>query len=502
MRLARRVKTSTRLLFAIFLTVTAITIMFFTVSPFTIQPVLSGSNSPAQELGDVIIIDRSIKASQLKIGDVIVYSPLNVKYHVIHRIINIKMFNGSYYFLVKGDFNRQPDLRDHHPPYQLNVLINFTTSNGNRHEIVGTWYHESLLVGKVVVTIPKIFWLLMPLFTSQIPPLLHIYLLLMMGTYIFYRYRLAKMQPYLLRRRLPRIPQASNDLQNHVKTLIFIIPTIFLFLLALYTSQTITFDETIIIDRQRTSFYSLDNTTNQVLTYLHRTELKSNQELIEINETTVTIEYEKINNTVGRMNIKEVGTRTSFTEEVAFEGKEYPILINHSYIIYLKTLLLISNHTTAPYQLQLFPYIIKHPITSNNESKEAAVKGFIVPVREESPSNKDDQTSTRTILGTDELNFVQDMLDQSFSLKARFDASTGLLLEMNVKLVARLYLAPLALDYMAFTLSPILMIKNTKTRFERELSEKIKVLEEIDELARQLRKQDEDDDQGRDENPN
>ncbi len=489
MRRIQTVNLSQNVITSVLLAIVLFTVVVFTISPFTIQPVLSGSNAPAQEIGDVIIIYRNVKPSDLQVGDVIVYSPRNVNYHVIHRIVDIKIMNGDYYFLVKGDFNAQPDVREHDPPYQINTVINFTTTNGMTHEVVGTWYHESLVIGKIIATIPKLFWPFMPLFTSQIPPLLHIYFLVMIGVVLYYRYRLSKLLPYLLRHRQHAFSFHLNGTMSRYKTAFFIMPTIFLFIIMILVSQTITFTDTMTIDTENTNFISLNQYSPQIITYKHRTELKSNEQFIMLNETTVTVTYRRMNETTGMVNIVEVGTKTVFNGEAAtLNGNKQPIFRNHTYRIDLRTLLLTSNQSTGPYNFQVFPFLAKFPsLNSNDDLKEIVIMGFIVPVQNKTPNVNGNVNQTLT--GKDNLSFIQDMLDQRYSLDALIDATSGLLLELKIELTAILYLPPLALDYLTFTLVPLLLIRYIKKRFEKEVSEKLEVLKEIDELARELRTQ-------------
>ncbi len=475
-----------RFAFSIALFLIISTVLFFTISPYTIQPVLSGSNSPAQQLGDLIVINREISPKQLEIGDVIVYSPINVNYHIIHRIIAKKVINGDYYFLVKGDANSQPDVREEHPPYQLNELINFTSKNGIRHEIVGTWYHESLIVGKVTLTIPIVSWPVIPLFTSQIPPLLHIYLFAMMLIYLYFRYQLQKIRPIILRLRQTSLSGNSGGIITHAKTALFITPIIFSFILTTFVTQTIILSDSLTIDYQNSNFTSFNDTRDQIITYLHQTELKSNQEVIESNRTTIRISYHKINTTHGTIRIIEEGIRRNYLND-ATENNEERISSIYDYIIELSTLFLTSKNVTAPLHRRLFPYLIKIPaFFANDDPPEAVAMGFIIPI--EKGSFTLNNKSIKTLTSTDHLNFIQDMLTQSYSLKAQFNSSNDLLLNQFIIIRASIYLPPLAFDFIVFTIVPFIIFRHSKRQFLEEIKEKIQVLREIDELSHQIRR--------------
>jgi len=95
--------------------------------------VLSGSMSPTIEPGD-IVISTHVKPDEIEKGDIITFKDQNnPKNCITHRVVNIvKDDDGNIYFRTKGDANDEPD-------------INIVPS--------------SMLVGKVVVTIPYLGYL-------------------------------------------------------------------------------------------------------------------------------------------------------------------------------------------------------------------------------------------------------------------------------------------------------------------------------------------------------
>lgn len=109
----------------------AVVIIWFSVGLFPFHPslVASGSMSPVMEAGDVVIIAK-LPADIIKEGDVIQFRK-EEKITVMHRVIEIQETEGAKYFITKGDANDEPD-RD--PVIPANV------------------------VGKLVLTIPKIGW--------------------------------------------------------------------------------------------------------------------------------------------------------------------------------------------------------------------------------------------------------------------------------------------------------------------------------------------------------
>jgi len=95
--------------------------------------VASTSMLPTLDVSDIIIV-QGIDPSEIKVatelgGDIIVfYQPSNWDIRIVHRAINSKFENGTWYFQTKGDNNYSPD----------------------------PWFSENLLVGKVIGVIPLI----------------------------------------------------------------------------------------------------------------------------------------------------------------------------------------------------------------------------------------------------------------------------------------------------------------------------------------------------------
>ncbi|NWG10467.1 signal peptidase I [Candidatus Bathyarchaeota archaeon] len=99
--------------------------------------VVSGSMLPTLNVGDVIIV-QGVPASEIRAdystGDVVVFrSPSNPDYRIVHRAVEIKWVNssGSGYYVIT------------------------THGDNNPYEATET-FHESYLIGKVVVRIPYI----------------------------------------------------------------------------------------------------------------------------------------------------------------------------------------------------------------------------------------------------------------------------------------------------------------------------------------------------------
>ena len=107
--------------------------------------VVSGSMEPAFYRGDIVLVEKAdflgineFNASDVKVGDVVVYDAVWFNQPVIHRIINITQVNGTTMYMIKGDNNDSPD------PY-------YVTSSQIKEKVV--------TVDDNLVVIPKIGYL-------------------------------------------------------------------------------------------------------------------------------------------------------------------------------------------------------------------------------------------------------------------------------------------------------------------------------------------------------
>ncbi|MBN2094644.1 MAG: signal peptidase I [Candidatus Aenigmarchaeota archaeon] len=80
------------------------------------RTVVSGSMSPAINVGDVVAIAR-VNASDLKIGDIITFGSAGT--YTTHRIINVTPDG----FLTKGDANEDPDMEVTRPGSVEGIVI-------------------------------------------------------------------------------------------------------------------------------------------------------------------------------------------------------------------------------------------------------------------------------------------------------------------------------------------------------------------------------------------
>lgn len=135
---------------------------------------MSDSNSPYYQTGDIVILDKQLDFQNYKIGDAILYSPPNFGATVIHRIYDIKIINGTYYFAVRGAFNPQPDVRPEVSNITNRILENVTinwsgiygTNNATnptaKYIVVSYFPANEFIFGRVIQRIPVVGWVLVP----------------------------------------------------------------------------------------------------------------------------------------------------------------------------------------------------------------------------------------------------------------------------------------------------------------------------------------------------
>jgi signal peptidase I len=69
------------------------------------------SMSPVMKPGDGIVVDKSVKIKDFRVGDIICYRPEGYEYYIVHRIVEIKKDG----VITRGDNNSDKD------PYLINV---------------------------------------------------------------------------------------------------------------------------------------------------------------------------------------------------------------------------------------------------------------------------------------------------------------------------------------------------------------------------------------------
>jgi len=108
--------------------ITPLIILLIAIGLFGLRPLIVGSGSmqPTLNVGDVVIITK-VSINDIAEGDIIAY--VSEQGIVVHRVYKIVEEENKYLVITKGDANNEPD----------NIPVD-----------------ERLIIGKVVVTIPKV----------------------------------------------------------------------------------------------------------------------------------------------------------------------------------------------------------------------------------------------------------------------------------------------------------------------------------------------------------
>jgi len=67
------------------------------------------SMEPLFQTGDLVII---VKSNNINVGDIIVFKKKIGNGYIIHRVISVNNFNGTSYYVTKGDSNPLPDYQE------------------------------------------------------------------------------------------------------------------------------------------------------------------------------------------------------------------------------------------------------------------------------------------------------------------------------------------------------------------------------------------------------
>ena len=100
-----------------------------------LMAVVSDSMVPTLNKGDIVVV-KGVPASDIKVGDIIVYYNPYRNIDVVHRVVGIEIVDGKKYFITKGDNN---PYADQDPRARIAPPVS-----------------EEMLKGKVVLVIPKI----------------------------------------------------------------------------------------------------------------------------------------------------------------------------------------------------------------------------------------------------------------------------------------------------------------------------------------------------------
>lgn len=74
---------------------------------------------PLLREGDLVFAYKP-KPEHIRIGDIIIYEGLDGRL-VIHRVIEIRIVNGKYYYVTKGDNNELPDIYQFSGPGRIGI---------------------------------------------------------------------------------------------------------------------------------------------------------------------------------------------------------------------------------------------------------------------------------------------------------------------------------------------------------------------------------------------
>jgi len=116
-------------------------------TPIPVVAVESNSMVPTFQRGDILVL-QGVKAEELKVGDIIVFSPEGQAVPVVHRIIEI---NPDGTFQTKGDANTR----------QLSFEIRIRPDQIRGKEILILPYLGWIKIGITEYVIPNIMWVLL-----------------------------------------------------------------------------------------------------------------------------------------------------------------------------------------------------------------------------------------------------------------------------------------------------------------------------------------------------
>lgn len=406
---------------------------------------MSNSTAPAYQTGDVVLLDKHLDFSTYKVGDAILYQPPDFSRIVIHKIYDIKIVNGTYYFAIKGDDNPQPDTVPQSGNITNELLANKTvtwstfyngqnTTNPTAKYIVASYYPaKEVVLGKVIYKIPLLGWIFVPFqspndvplpgFSISFFSLISVYFVILIVASFFVLMYKANSELKKLLNSLTISPVHHWKPEKFRVTYFYslvLYPLIFfglLFLLVNFVPLTINTQ----IDLQSSSVQHTNNTTTTKLVYFEQTKVDS-LDLHQYNTTKTTILLKNNSNLLTAYMTKD----SINSGQNSKTGNPFYQVMNESYTLQIDPKSMFVEHSSKPNVPELglfFNYIV--PITPNQNPVGLMTQNVFLKASKTTYAN---QSAFETKL---DFSFVQDLTSYSLNVHAYFNETNGYLIHLQ-----------------------------------------------------------------------
>ncbi len=449
---------------------------------------MSNSTAPSYETGDIVILDKSLPFSQYKVGDAVLYTPPDFNEIVIHRIYDIQVINGTYYFAIKGDSNPQPDTVPQAGNVTNELLTNRTvtwsafygsnTTNPTAKYIVASYYPAKEVVhGKVIFRIPLLGWFFVP-FNSPLPEPFHILPISMFSEFTLYYIILVIVTFFVIMNITnSELKKLINGLANaplfhispsHVKIkryYAFIIYPLIIFAFIFFVATPVP-----LVDNNQIVLQSASQLHDGSVPYSHlvyvETKTISSFSVSQNNKTVITLDFMNQTNTM-LVNITKAFHGTGQDLNTAepynitnFQSYQLTVDLNSMFVR-------ASSIPNVPELGRFFDYAI--PVQTSPPVGLMTQNVFL----EAYNSVYNNVPSYTTHLN---FSFIQDLISFQWNVKAHFDRNTGYLEYMQVVQTEQLWGIPEYIGMFIIAMASFLIYYLIRSKFQKMLDEKYAIL--------------------------
>ena len=407
---------------------------------------MSNSTAPSYETGDIVLLDRQLPFSQYKVGDAVLYSPPNFGEIIIHRIYDIQVINGRYYFAIKGDSNPQPDsiaqVGAIHNELLANRTVTWTTfynsstSNPTAPYVVASYYPaDQAVYGKVIYRFPLLGWLFVP-FNSPLTDPLHILPLSLFSMFTIYYailviitfFALMSNANTELRRFLNSLTISSNiiavpthiNLRNFYSLVLY---PLILFLLIFFSSVPVPVNFTDTITLQSSGQEQLNNVTYTHLQYYEISTINS-ATISQHNVSNIDLLFTNVSNI---LNMKIAKNSLNQGQNID-TGENFNLSAVDSYQLTIDAnsmFVMNSSKAGVPELGRFLDYMV--PISSIRKPPVGLMTQNVFL-----EANNDTYNNSLAYATHLNFSFIQDLIQYQWNVKAQFSQDTGYLLYLYV----------------------------------------------------------------------
>lgn len=450
---------------------------------------MSNSTAPAYQTGDIVILDKTLPFKDYHVGDAVLYSPPDFPEIIIHKIYDIQIINGTYYFAIKGDANPQPDTVAQTGNITNELLTNRTvtwstfygsnTTNPIANYTVASYYPANQVVyGKVIYKIPALGWFFVP-FNSPLPEPFHILPISMFSVFVIFYIILVIISFFGL------MNNANSELRKLLRNITaapmlhispsrikinryysYIIYPFIIFAFLFFTATPSPLVDTTTIALQSSTQNQIGNFSYTQLTYTKAETLHSSYSISQNNVTQIYLSFYNQSSTIYLNITKDM----KFVGQNLQSAEAYNITKTQSYKLVIDAKAMFVNSSSIPNVPELgrfFDYFI--PIQKSNPVGIMTDNVFL-------EANTGTYNNTPCYTTHLDFSFIQDLISFHWKVNAHFMQSSGYLQYMQVIVTQQLWGIPEYVGLFVIALGSAVIYTILRAEFQKLYDEKYHAL--------------------------